>query len=86
MRQRTSRKVKRRKTMSKDKPPPDNVVQLHDRITVTFSREVSRLIRQEIERQRRERPHRIQTPLELAEEMVRSLCEAMATDWIEVRR
>jgi hypothetical protein len=64
----------------------DNIVQLHDRITVTFSPEVSKLIRIEIERQRRERPDRIQMPEEIAEECVQFHCEAMATDWIEVGR
>jgi hypothetical protein len=65
---------------------PSNVVELHDRITVTLSPVVTKLIKAEIERQRRERPHRIQTPDELADECVRFHCEAMATDWIEVRQ
>ena len=64
-----------------------NVVDLHDRITVTFSPAVSRLIKAEIERQRRTRaPERVQTAQEIAEEHVRDYCETMATELIEVRR
>jgi hypothetical protein len=61
---------------------PDNVVELHERITVTvtFSPEVSKLIRAEIQRQRREWPHRrTQTPEEIAKEGARFVCEALAT-------
>ena len=65
----------------------NNVVDLHDRITVTFSSAVTRLIKAEIERQRRTRaPERVQTAQEIAEEHVRDYCETMATELIEVRR
>jgi ribosomal 50S subunit-recycling heat shock protein len=66
---------------------PSNVIELHDRITVTFSPAVTRLIKAEIERQHRTRaPERVQTALEIAEEHVRDYCETMAMELIEVRR
>ena len=53
----------------------DNV-QLHERITVTFSPKVSNLIRAEMERQIREGWHR-KTAQEIAEEAVTFHCEAL---------
>jgi hypothetical protein len=62
----------------------DNVVQLHDCVTVTFSPAVSKLIRAEMERQIREGWRR-QTAEEVVEDAVTFHCEALATNWIEVR-
>jgi hypothetical protein len=58
---------------------PGNVVELHERITVTFPPAVSKLIRAEIERQIREGV-RVQTAQEIAEEGTRHVCEVMAME------
>ena len=58
-----------------------SVVKLHDRITVTFSPGITKLLKAEIERQRKVyAPDRVQTPDELAEMCVRFHCESMVTD------
>ena len=63
-----------------------DIIDLHDRITVTFSPEISKLIREEIERKRREYPHlKLETAEEFVSEHVKFWCEAMAIE-IEVRR
>ena len=57
----------------------DNVIELHDRITVTFSPEISKLIRAEIEWQRRKYPGRkLGTAEEFVSEQVKFWFEAMA--------
>jgi len=64
-----------------------DIIELHDRITVTFSPEISKLIREEIERQRREYPHRKpETAEEIASDATKMACEAMAVEYIEVKR
>ena len=65
----------------------DNVIELHDRITVTFSPEISKLIRAELEWQRREYPSLKvpETAEEFVSEQVKFWFEAMAIE-IEVRR
>jgi hypothetical protein len=66
--------------------PKSNVVQLYERVTVTFSAGTTRLIKAEIKRQRRELPHRyVDTAEELAEWLVRSHCEGLASGWSEVK-
>jgi len=65
----------------------ENVVKLHERVTVTFSAEVSKMIRAEVERQRRECSWREpQTAEEIAEEQVKELCDAMSYDYVRVKR
>jgi Thiamine pyrophosphate enzyme, N-terminal TPP binding domain len=64
--------------MSEDEAPDANVVQLNDRITVTFSLALSKLIRAEIERQKRK--GRSETAGEIVASAVRWHCEAMATE------
>jgi cold shock protein len=66
-------------------PKNDNVVQLHDYITVTFSPKVSKLIRAEMERQVRE-GWRQDTIEEIVEYAVTFHCKAMATKIIDVMR
>jgi hypothetical protein len=63
----------------------DKVIQLHDRITVTFSPKVSRLIREEQERQIGEGRRR-QTIEEIVEDAVTHHCEALAIEWIPIRK
>jgi hypothetical protein len=65
--------------MSEDEASEANVVQLHDRITVTFSPALSKLIRAEMERQIRKHGSS-ETEGEIVASAVRWHCEAMATE------
>ena len=55
------------------------IIELHDRITVTFSPEISRLIRAEMKRSG-------ETAEEIASDATKFACEAMAVEYIEVKR
>jgi hypothetical protein len=57
-----------------------DIIELHERITVTFTAETSRLIRAEMERQRRQSTYEPQTPEEFVEKEIRFHCEAMAPE------
>ena len=56
-----------------------DIIELHDRISVTFSPEISKLIRAEMKRSGR-------TAEEIASEGTKFVCEAMAAEFIEVKR
>jgi hypothetical protein len=65
--------------MSEDEASDANVVQLQDRITVTFSPALSKLIKAEMARQIRKHG-RSETAEEIVASAVRWHCEAMAMD------
>jgi pyruvate/2-oxoglutarate dehydrogenase complex dihydrolipoamide dehydrogenase (E3) component len=65
--------------MSDDEASDVNVVKLHDRITVTFSPSMSKLIKAEMARQIRKHG-RSETVEEIVASAVRWHCEAMAMD------
>ena len=56
------------------------IARLHDRITITLSAKVTRLVRAEIRRQEREGDVP-QTAEEIVEEGTTFVCEAMARPW-----
>jgi hypothetical protein len=59
---------------------PDNVVELPERIAVTLSPKVSKLIKAEMERQIREGCCR-QTAVQIVEDAVRHYTEVLASKW-----
>jgi len=65
----------------------DDVIKLHERVTVTLSAETSAMVLEEIERQRRECDWRDpQTPQALVEGYTREFCDAMSYDYIRMKR